>query len=199
MARSRSLLPPPAQACVVALPFLLAALLPLLYSVVRDAPESYGCWERPAATQAADVAAYAAGADLTHAGVIACALGAIVLLSVQRIGGGPFGVGWPTFAGGVAIAVMALLAAGSPGGSRTLALLPFALVALLLSEVAAPLGAEATGVIAALLLVTIAAVAGASAVAGRSRGPQAALWALVVLTGAHLIVVDLAGHGPYFC
>lgn len=69
-----------------------------------------------------------------------------------------------------------------------------------LAIVAQPLGAAATAILAALALLA-AGVWIHRRVVDRdvTRGSRAALWALALLTGAHLLLVQTQGEAPFFC
>ena len=169
------------------LPFVLAAVAVLLFDVVREIPASYGCGEDDPPGHDAAIAAYRSGAMVFHLLTVAAALGALALLSADR-GRGPLGIGCPTL---IAVAVMALVAllALFPGDAAAYVLLPLIVVVVGFVVVAGPFGAQATAALAALLLLGAAAWARRAVGRGRTLAVRAALWVLVVLTGAHLLLV----------
>lgn len=193
MAQTSRPLTPAARAAAVALPFLFGALLPLIYDVVREIPETYNCSVSEPVGHAAIVSAYEGGANLLHLGVIGCALAALLLLSA---GGGPAGVGWPTLVAAQIAVLSAVLALYTQTSVVAWVLLPLALFALSLAELAGPLGPQATGALAALLLVGVGVQACRATLGGRMAWARAALWVLVVLTGTHLLLVYVQGVPP---
>jgi hypothetical protein len=197
MAPERSPLPPDVRVAVVMLPFLLAAVTVLLFDVLREIPVSYGCGEDDPPGHDAVVAAYRSGALPLHLLTIGAAFGALVLLSRDR-GRGPLGLGWPTL---VAVAVMALAAllVALGAGAALYVVLPLILIVIGIAEVAGPFGARATGALAALLLLGAAAWARHAILDDRTVGVRAALWALLVLAVAHLLLVYFQGDVPALC
>jgi len=183
-----------ARRLVVVAPFILAAGLALLYDVMRDIPAGYGCGGEPPGQDAA-VAAYRSGAVPLHLLAIAWALGAVVLLSVA----GKRAIGKPTAAAlGLVVIVVSVALLGNDVASG-LVLVPLLLVVIGFTALAGPLGAAATGAVAAVLLLG-AGVGSARAVdAARTVAPRAALWALALLAGAHLLLVEHQGSGAFVC
>ncbi len=198
MATERPQLSPAARTIVAAVPFALAAALVLLFDVLREIPLDYGCGEDAPAGHDAALAAYRSGATLLHLATVGCALGALTVLSAGR-GRGPLGIGWPTLVVGtlaVAAALLALLAGDDAGGY---VLIPLLLVVIGIVIVADGLGARATALVAVLLLSGAAVWARRAVGAGHTAGVRAALWVLVVLTGAHLLLVYWQGDAPHLC
>jgi hypothetical protein len=191
-------LSPHLRRLVVVGPFVLAVGLVLLFDVLRDIPPSYGCGEDEPAGHDAAVAAYLSGATALHLIAIAWALGGVALLSA-RGGRGPFGIGRPTAVALALVVVATPLALLANDSAGFLVILPLLLVVLGLVSLAEPFGAQSAGIIAAMLLLAVGLWAGRAVDTGRTGAPRAALWALVVLTGAHLLLVGGQGHGPFFC
>jgi hypothetical protein len=197
MAPERSSLPPGARVIAAALPFVLAAVAVLLFDVVREIPADYGCGEDEPLGHDAVVAAYRSGALLLHLLTLGAALGALALLSAGR-GRGPLGIGWPTLVAAAAMVLAALLVLLGTDVALFV-LLPLILVVIGIAEVAGPLGPQATGALAAALLLGAAVWARRAVVRERTLAVRTALWALVVLTVAHLMLVYFQGDTPTFC
>lgn len=198
MERDRRSLAPHLRRVVVVGSFVLAVGLVLLYDVLREIPPGYGCGEGEPAGHDAAVAAYRSGATALHLIVIAWTLGGIALLSAPG-GRGPFGIGRPTAAALALVVVATPLALLGTDVAGVLVLVPLLLVLLGLVTLAEPLGAQATGIVAALLLLAAGRWARKTLDAGRTVAPRAASWALAVLTGAHLLLVSVQGHGAFLC
>lgn len=184
---------------IAALPFVLAAGLALLFDAVREIPIALACNESEPPGYDALVTAYQSGAVPLHFGVIACALGAIALLSVGPETG-PLGIRPSTLAALVFAAFTVLVIVTGGSEARHL-LVPLYAIAIGLAELAAPFGPQRTAILAMLLLLLLlgATFVFARVVAGRPAGPRVALWILVLLTGGHLLLVDLQGEAPFFC
>ena len=197
MAGEGSPLSPRSRVLVAALPFVLAAACVLLFDVVREIPPSYSCGDSDPPGHGDVVAAYHSGALVLHLLTIGAALGALTLLSAGR-GRGPLGIGWPTLVAFAAMVVAAVLVAVLDTAAL-IVFIPLVLVVIGIAVVAGPFGAQATGVLAVLLLAGAAAWAGRAVARGRTLAVRTALWALVVLTGAHLMLVLFQGDVPAFC
>lgn len=184
---------------LIAPTFALAALLPLLFDVIKDIPPSYDCGESTSADHDEKVASYQGGYEVLHGLALLLSLSAIVALSVarkRRAGAG--GIGIPTMGVVAGLGVAALLALLFESARVTA--LAVLLPAIALALVAQPLGPQLTGLIAAALLAW-AGVRATQAVriAGSLREQSALCWVLFVLTAGHTLVVSQQGHGPYFC
>ncbi len=184
----------PLRAIAAALPFVLAALLAVLFDVAREIPVGLACNESSPPGYNDLVSSYKSGAVLLHVGVIACTLGAIALISVGP-DTGPLGIRPSTLAAFAFVAFFALVVAL---GGRD-ALTPLYLVAIALAELARPLGPQLTAALAVLVLLVAATFVGCRVAAGRTAGPRATLWGLVLLTSGHLLLVELQGEAPFFC
>lgn len=180
------------------LAFLLAATVVLVFDVLREIPLSYGCSESAPAGHDDVVAAYHSGALPLHLLTVGIALGTLTLLSAGR-GRGPLGIGWPTFVALAAALAAAVVVLVPIDDAALLVLFPLVAVVLGITIAAGLLGASATGALAATLLVATAAWARRSIARGRTLPVRTALWALVVLTIAHLLLVFFQGDAPTFC
>lgn len=184
---------------LIAPTFVLAALLPVLFDVMKDIPPSYDCGESPGADHDQKVASYQAGYEVLHGLALLLSVSAIIGLSVarkRRRGAGGIGIPTMCVVGGLGVAaVLALLF--EPARVTALAVL---LPAIALVVVAQPLGPQLTGLIAAAL-VAWAGVRATQAVgiAGSLREQSVLCWLLFVLTAGHSLVVSQQGHGPLFC
>jgi cellobiose-specific phosphotransferase system component IIC len=190
-------LSPTVRGLIAAVPFVLAAALAVMFDVVREIPVGLSCDDETPAGYDAAVAAYRHGAIALHLAVIAVTLAAIALLS--RGHDGPLGFSRQTVR--VTAVLTLLVVALEVTGERALSLLaPLFVIVIGLVIVAQPLGAQATAVIAALALLA-ASVWIYRGVVDRdvTRGPRAALWALALLTGAHLVLVQMQGEAPFLC
>lgn len=184
---------------LIAPTFALAALLPLLFDVMKDIPPSYDCGESAGADHDEKVASYQAGYEVLHGLALLLSLSAILALSVarkRREGAG--GIGIPTICvvAGVGVATLLALLFEPARFTAVAVLLP----AIALTLVAQPLGPQLTGLIAAALLAWAGVRATQAArTAGLLREQSALCWVLFVLTAGHALVVSQQGHGPYFC
>lgn len=200
MAPERSPLSPRTGLLAAILPFVLAAGLVLLYDVVREIPASYGCGEDDPPGHDAVIAAYRSGAMVLHLLTISVTLGALALLSAGRgRGRGPLGIGWPTLIAVAAMVLIVLQTLLPEDNDAAYVLLPLIVVVIGFVVVAGPFGAQATGALAALLLLGAAAWARRAFARDRTLAVRTALWALVVLTGAHLLLVYFQGDAPTLC
>lgn len=194
-------LSPAARASAAALPFLLAATIPLIFDVLRDIPP--GMCGDPRASDAV-LSAYRSWATVLHVGVAVLALAAIVVTG-DRPGRGPFGLGLPTFTVVLSMAVVAavfavFVALRSTSFWLLLPLLPFIFTAGFLTPLAQPLGPDVTGLVVAFLLICIAAAVWAPTVHdGYTAWPRACLWTLLLLIGGHLVLVFTQGTGGIGC
>ena len=187
---------------VIAPTFMLAAFLPVLFDVIKDIPPAWDCGEGPPLGQDHDyaVASYKSGWEVLHGFTMLLSLVAVLALSSarkRRVGEG--GVGVPT---GCAVALFGIVAlfslsgSGLAGAGAIAALLP----AIMLGFLAAPLGPQVTGLIAAGLIVCAGLRATlATRVPGPLREPSALCWGVFVLTAGHALIVSQQGHGPYLC
>lgn len=190
-------LSPTARGLIAAVPFVLAAALAVMFDVVREIPVGLTCNDETPAGYDAAVAAYRHGAIALHLAVLAVTLAAIVLLS--RGHDGPLGFSRATV---TVIAMLTLLfvALGLAGDRVFALLLPLLVLVVGLAIVAQPLGAAATAILAALaLLATSVWIYRGVVDRDVTRGPRAALWALALLIGAHLVLVQTQGEAPFFC
>lgn len=183
---------------LIAPTFALAALLPVLFDVIKDIPPSYNCGEGAGADHDEKVASYHGGYEVLHGLALLLSLSAII---AERRAQAPWGSRWigiPTMCvvGGLGVAALLALLF-EPARVTALAVL---LPALALTLVAQPLGPQLTGLIAAALLAW-AGVRATQAVriAGSLRQQSALCWVLFVLTAGHALVVSQQGHGPYLC
>lgn len=181
---------------VVAGPFVLAAALALVFDVLRDIPPSYGCGDAEPAGHDAAVAAYRSGAIALHLIAIASTLGAIAVLSAFGARG-RISIGRLTIA--LVLVVVGVSMALVVSGNADWLGVPLLLVLIGFVWLAEPFGAQATGIAAALLLVAAGRWAHRASDAGRSYAACAALWVLALLVGAHLLLVELQGHGAFLC
>ena len=177
----------------------LAALLPVLFDVIKDIPPSYDCGESAGAGHDDKVASYRAGYEVLHGLVLLLSLSAVVALSAaRRRRAGAQGIGVPTVCVVIGVAVVALIALLLEPARVTwvAALVP----AIALLFVAQPLGPQLTGLIAAALLAWAGVRATqAVKVEGSLRRQSALCWVVFVLTAGHALIVSQQGHGPYLC
>ena len=187
---------------VIAPTFLLAAFLPALFDVIRDIPPAYDCGEGPPLGQDHDyaVASYNSGWEVLHGFTMLLSLVAVVALSIarnRRVGEGSVGI--PTVCAAAVLGVVALFSlarSGLAGPGAIAALLP----ALMLGLLAAPLGPQLTGLIAAGLILCVGLRATlATSIPGPLHGPSALCWGIFMLTAGHALIVSQQGHGPYLC
>jgi hypothetical protein len=92
--------------------------------------------------------------------------------------------------------IMALLVLAQIPIAALVVFLPLVLVVIGFAVVAGPFGAQVTGVLAVLVLLGTAEWVRRGAARGRTLAVRTALWALVVLTTAHLILVYFQGDTP---
>ena len=171
--------------------------------MIREIPPAYDCGEGPPLGQDHDyaVASYNSGWEVLHGLTMLLSLVAALALSIARKRRvGESGIGVPTLGVAAVSGTVAFLAlAGSaPGGAGAIAVaLP---PALMLSLLAAPLGPQLTGLIAAGLILCAGLKATlATSIPGPLRAPSALCWAIFVLTAGHALIVSQQGHGPYLC
>ena len=184
---------------LVATTFLLAAFLPLLFDVIREIPPGYECGESPPVGEDV-VASYRSGWEVLHGFTMLLSLVAVLALSIarkRRVGEG--GAGLPTACAAAVSGIAALLSLSGSGLA-----LPGAIAALLpasmLAVLAAPLGPQLTGLIAAGLIAYAGVRATvATTTPGPLRGPSALCWGVFALTAGHALIVSQQGHGPYLC
>ena len=177
----------------------LAALLLVLFDVIRDIPPSYDCGEGPGAGHDEKVASYRVGYEVLHGLELLLSLSAVVALSgARRRRVGAQGIGIPTVCVVIGVAVVALIALLlEPARVIVVAVL---VPAIALVFVAQPLGPQLTALIAAALLAWMGVRATqAVRVAGSLRGQSALCWVVFVLTAGHALIVSQQGHGPYLC
>ena len=137
---------------VVALPFVVAALLTVVFEVAREIPANYDCGEEAAPGLDEQVDAYRKGYIPLHVAGFLSALAALVTISavrMRRTGRG--GIGWLT---GLALGLLiALFVAGAVWEEVRVAFIVVVFPAIGLVMVAQFIGPVATGVLAALLLL----------------------------------------------
>ncbi len=190
----REWLPP-----LIAPTFALAALLPVLFDVMKDIPPSYDCGKDPGVGHDEKVASYRGGFEVLHGLSLLLSLSAIVALSVARKRrGGAAGIGIPTMCVVAGLGVAALLALSFEPARVTVVAVFLPASALLV--VAYPLGAQLTGLVAAALLAW-AGIRATQAVRipGSLRAQSAVCWVVFALTSGHALIVAHQGHGPLWC
>jgi len=184
---------------VIAPAFMLAAFLPVLFDVIKDIPPAWDCGESPPLGDHA-VASYKSGWEVLHGFTMLLSLVAVLALSnARKRRAGEGGVGLPTVCVAAVLGILALFSlsgSGLAGAGAIAALLP----AILLAFLAAPLGPQITGLIAAALIVCAGLRATlATRVPGSLREPSAICWGVFVLAAGHALIVSHQGHGPYLC
>jgi hypothetical protein len=183
----------------VAVPLLAAAVLPLVFEVVREIPPNYDCGQEAPAGLERQVAEYREGYIPMHVIAFVAAFASLACLSVaRRRRRGLPGIGNAT---GIALALVGVfLVAGlvSEEARVGLALVVFPAIGLVI--VAGMFGAEATGFLALGLLLGLGVWLSAGARReGRLLAASTACWVLLILIPAHVLVVSEQGSGPIFC
>lgn len=187
-------------ALLATLPFLLAAVVVLVFDAGGDPPADYGCGESAGPGHDARVDAFRAGSLPWHAGGILVCLLTLAAISIARSPArGLSAIGGPTFAGiWAAITLLPLSLVMKDELGLLLGLLGAVIGAPLL-WLAHPGGDLQECLFAVALLLGAALAAWLGVLDGLLRTVAAGIWWLTAFLVGHLFLVQLAGHGPILC